>query len=590
VKKIYCLLSCVLFLVLSCQKDKPNVATPIEISINVGIQDHGVRLSGDLRNIALTDIEKVGFVWSKTPEPVVDRPGVLTFSNRNAALHYGYEINAGLAEDSTYYARAFYLDKNKAYHYSKQVSFKSNGSQQQALSSLNYPVSWGEEVVLNMEVPITDDVSKVTIQINDDVALHPKRIADNRVYFDVPNSLNTRNNLLNINFDGVQSNYIGMWLANPEISPNGRTTLHESETLIISGNYFHPELSKNIVTIGSKPLQVLSGTPTQLTVKVNNLALSEAGVLTVRTGIDLSVTSNDNYGLYKYLKVMSNFPGVERREGISLVMGGYFYYGLGWGKESGAGLGDWWRYDPDRDEWKKLKEYPKDSRIVNAFAINNKAYVGMGIMGDDYSKTFYCYDPAKDSWTAVAPFGGAMTRSSLAFSSAKYGYIVGGDSGRRVNEVWRYDPGQNTWKRIGDCPGVARMMAMGFQIGNKQYMAGGSAYPISDQDVFEFDLNSETWRQVADLPYEMGVTHGFTFSLNGKGYIGGGVITGDSRCSSLLFEYDPLANTWTKKEQIIDPIYYGASAGSIGNTAFIVCGAPSYGYHLGTKKFLQFKP
>src|SRR5699024_5511147 len=134
---------------------------------------------------------------------------VLTFSNRNAALHYGYEINAGLAEDSTYYARAFYLDKNKAYHYSKQVSFKSNGSQQQALSSLNYPVSWGEEVVLNMEVPITDDVSKVTIQINDDVALHPKRIADNKVYFDVPNSLNTRNNLLNINFDGVQSNYIG---------------------------------------------------------------------------------------------------------------------------------------------------------------------------------------------------------------------------------------------------------------------------------------------------------------------------------------------------------------------------------------------
>lgn len=577
-------------MVLSCQKEKPDVIKPVEITINVGVQDHAARLNGKLRNIELTAIEKVGFIWSKDPEPIVDRAGVLTFSNRDAALNYGYEITAGLEADATYYARAFYLDRNKVYHYSNQVSFKSDGTQQQVLGSLKHAVSWAEEVVLYMGVPITDDINKVTIQINDDVALHPKRIADNKVYFDVPNSLNTHNNLLKVSFDGGTSNEIGMSLTNPEISQNGGTTLHESETLLINGNYFHPDLSRNVVTIGTKVLQVVSGTSTQLVVKANNLSLSEAGILTVKTGVDLSATSRDNYGLYKYLKVKPNFPGAERRDGVSLVMGGYLYYGMGWGKESSLGLSDWWRYDPAKDEWKRLKDYPKNSWVIKGFAINNKAYVGMGIMGDDYSKAFYCYDPAKDSWTAVAPFGGAMTLHALAFSSSKYGYIVGGDNGRRVNEVWRYDPGQNTWKRIADCPGFARLMAMGFQIGNKQYMAGGSAVPRSDHDVFEFDLNSETWRQVADLPYELGVTHGFTFSLNNKGYVGGGIITDEVGCSSLLYEYDPMANTWTKKEQIIDPIYYGASAGSIGDTAYIVCGAPYYGYHVGSNKFLQFKP
>jgi N-acetylneuraminic acid mutarotase len=593
-KKLYWLSFCIVYLICSCQKDEPTVPKPvqkpIEVSLNVSTQNQTVKLSGSLKNILVSVIEQVGFVWSKQPDPKIDAADVQIYKINSASFNYEYVIEAGLAKDSTYYARTFYLGKDKVYHYSDQISFKSNGMKPPVLEYLKKYVTWGEEVELNLNALAVDDVNKITIQINNDPGFHPTRIDGTRVYFKVPNSLNSVNNLLKVAFNGFETNETDMRLETPQLIQSADLTLHESETLTINGDFFHPDLSKNVIKIGTKVLEVISGTRNQLVVKVKDLPMSESGVLTIFTGIDLGATSQVNYGLYKYFKVKKNFPGPARTLGVTLEMNGYLYFGLGRGKETSNGLNDWWRYNPINDEWQRLKDYPKEAWIVSGFVINNKAYVGMGIIGENLSKEFYCYDPTNNTWTTVAPFAGAMTKFPLAFSSQRFGYIAGGDNGKRTNEVWRFDPGLNAWKRIADCPGIAREQAMGFQIGTKQYMAGGSAIPSSDYDVFEFDLNAETWRQVADLPVEVGVIHGFTFSLNNKGYVGGGIITDEKGCSTLLYEYDPTKNSWKKKEQIIDPIYFGAGAVSIGNTAYIVGGSAYYGYHTGTQKFLQFKP
>ena len=158
-----------------------------------------------------------------------------------------------------------------------------------------------------------------------------------------------------------------------------------------------------------------------------------------------------------------------------------------------------------------------------------------------------------NTWTQKADFGGTGRSDAVGFSIGSKGYIGTGGSYNGswswYKDFWEYDPAVNTWTQKADFGGIVRSDAVGFSIGTKGYIGTGEGYNghngLFTKDFWEYDPVANTWTQKADF----GGTARYGavgFSIGTKGYIGTG--TDDSYYDTKDFwEYDPVANTWTQK-------------------------------------------
>jgi len=117
---------------------------------------------------------------------------------------------------------------------------------------------------------------------------------------------------------------------------------------------------------------------------------------------------------------------------------------------------------------------------------------------------------------------------------------------------------QGAWTKRADFPTSSRFFAVSFSIGDKGYYGLGQkqtepfVYKVYN-DWWEYDPAKDAWVQKADFPGG-GRLGAKGFSLNGKGYAGSGYFimpngpnAGGKDYQSDVYEYDPAANTWTKK-------------------------------------------
>lgn len=366
--------------------------------------------------------------------------------------------------------------------------------------------------------------------------------------------------------------------------------------MTIAGRYFNPQLSLNKVKIGNTSLEVIAGDSSKLVVKASVLSMSDSGPINITTGNNLSVTTNEAYNVYRFFKPLNTFPGEARIYAVAQSMNNKLYYGLG--SSANGQLNDWWEYDPATSHWTQLADYPATAWSMQSFVLVNKVYVGMGIVGGGYSSGFYAYDRGSNSWTMTAQVP-KFAMSPVVINNTKYAYVIGGrvrTTGALVQipDVWRYDPVADSWKKMADFPGIAREGAMSFSTTDKGYMVGGagSGFQMVLKDAWQFDFKTESWHQVANIPDEAGNQVGFAFTINGKGYIGGGVINTVLETSTYVYEYDPALNKWTKKERILDSIVFGAASASVNNIGYVLGGykyyTPSVGD--GSKSFISFIP
>jgi len=596
--KFYFLFLIFIAAVYSCKKSQKEHPGSPSITLSINQQGQNAVFNGQLNNLSLSEVKQTGFLWSKNADPVFGGTNVFLYNNTSASLQFNFTALSGFAKDSIYYVKAFYVDNSNVYHYSQQASFNSNGTKQPVLAYLFKTYTWGDEAELKLDTLNINDLTSINIIINQTVSLHPTRISGSKIYFVVPNTITNGSSVLAVTIQGQQSNTIDLKLTQPQITAGGPTSLISGNTLTIQGQFFNPTLSQNIVTIGTTKLNVVSATPNQLVVNADNVPMSDAGALTIQTGTNLA-TSSANYSVYRFLQPKKPFPGEAREGSVAVVLNGNIYTGLGKGKATNGQLTDWWKYDPVGDVWTKVADYPQAAPAVGVFSINNKAYVGISVFnGYNYSDVFYSYNPATNTWSNVAPFPGAIAFGCASFNSPQYGYIIGGTQRMpngfvKVNDVWRFDPAKNNWKQIGSFPGTPRELAMGFTLNNKGYIVGGdiqAPYSVITE-AWSFNFANETWKQVASMPFIAGSIGQFAFSINNKGYVGGGNNNDTDGISSDVYEYDPIANSWTKKETIFDPIKYAAAAVSIGNKGYIICGwSTNYPYSEGSQSFFQFIP
>jgi|GEM_PF-5377953 len=159
-----------------------------------------------------------------------------------------------------------------------------------------------------------------------------------------------------------------------------------------------------------------------------------------------------------------------------------------------------------------------------------------------------------------------------------YGLGQNASLGYADNKFYKYDPVTNTWDTIALFPGTPRRLASAFSVGGKGYVGFG-VDPVTTlqlSDLWEYDPAQNLWTQKTGLPAASGWLAGTATASATKGYAGLGLHDHTSGFLNLnWWEYDPVADTWSQKNDIPGFGLYQPSSFTIGDSIYIVCGMGS---------------
>ena len=226
-------------------------------------------------------------------------------------------------------------------------------------------------------------------------------------------------------------------------------------------------------------------------------------------------------------------------EGNSFVLNGKAYV---------CNINQLWEYDPETGIWTRKADTPKHNSVfgfsMTCFSIGNYGYLfaGNDLYPGGASNDFYQYDPETDTWTEKATCPVNKIIAMAGFSIKGKGYIGTGlpKYSEDNHEFWEYDPELDQWSRIADFPGASRIGAVAFSTDNYGFVGSGQKTQeiiegtVSASDFWRYVPETDSWEQIDSCGYN--ASGAFSFSINGKGYVGNG--------GQLEFwEYSPLVNS-----------------------------------------------
>ncbi len=254
-------------------------------------------------------------------------------------------------------------------------------------------------------------------------------------------------------------------------------------------------------------------------------------------------------------------------------------YACGGGDAAAQPQKDCWTWDQATNIWTQKKDMGGGKSYGSVgFAIGTKGYVGTGAgTYTNNRQDFWEYDPATNNWTQKINFVGIARDAAVGFSIGNKGYIgTGRDAwlaGHALKDFWEWDPANNTWTQKADFGGAERYFAVGFGFSgkNKGYIGTGADKNGSPlKDFWEWNQATNTWTQKQD--YAGGpVRDAVGFSIGTKGYIGTGSASStkanpkndfweysDTVCTAAgVISSDPSTTVC-----VGDPVYINASGGN----------------------------
>jgi N-acetylneuraminic acid mutarotase len=162
-------------------------------------------------------------------------------------------------------------------------------------------------------------------------------------------------------------------------------------------------------------------------------------------------------------------------------------------------------------------------------------------------------------------------------------------------------PTVTSWLRGPGLPAAlpkitGRSDAFGFAIGGKGYMGSGILLDsfhnqIPATDFWSWDTVTATWSQQADFP---GTARGdaATFVAAGKGYVctGNNWLGAATRSSKENWQFDPAANSWTRKKNFPGPARLSAVGASVDDLGYVGTGQSAAGDAMGFNDWYQYDP
>jgi len=258
--------------------------------------------------------------------------------------------------------------------------------------------------------------------------------------------------------------------------------------------------------------------------------------------------------------------------GYSISDKGYIGTGLANGFFSGTvACSDLWEYDKTTNTWTQKNSITQERYYATGFAIGTKGYIGTGDYGN-YLNDFWEYNSSNNLWTQRSNVSSVTRESAVGFSIGTKGYIGTGFNPFQTTmtrkDFWEYNPADNTWSQKADFGGVGRYEAVGFSISNKGYIGLGTDESSNKlNDFWEYDPALNTWTQKASLSNAISGATGF--SIGSVGYVGSGF--GNGTYLSDFYKYSPSTNTWTTIQSMPGARVHSTSF-TIGNRGYVGTG------------------
>jgi N-acetylneuraminic acid mutarotase len=256
-------------------------------------------------------------------------------------------------------------------------------------------------------------------------------------------------------------------------------------------------------------------------------------------------------------------------------------------------------YDPGSDKWTAKKKMPRPANHMNVAEYKGKIYVfggtgtekaGEAGPGNYQLNDSWEYDPAADSWKALAP---APTRRNAAAAVAAGGkiYVMGGNQlaegaanpGPGNNQLVvgtneAYDPATNKWETRQAMPTPRNHPAIG-EIGGKIYVIGGrigapnvANFIASATDVVEeYDPATDKWRAMTKMPTPRSGQGWATYQ--NRIYVVGGEWR-DYHMDAIFRDveaFDPATNQWFRMPPM-DTARHGVNVSVVGNRMYVIGG------------------
>jgi N-acetylneuraminic acid mutarotase len=250
---------------------------------------------------------------------------------------------------------------------------------------------------------------------------------------------------------------------------------------------------------------------------------------------------------------------------------------------------------PAGGPWVKLAPFPQPAEEVLGAVAGGKLYVFAGLApGWKPIGLVFEYDPAADKWTQKKPMPVASHHVAFTSHNDKI-YAFGGfrlpESGPPawvpISEAWEYDPATDTWKALAPMPSRRGAAAAAVVNGKIHVIGGASVVPGSNEAGIhparahqvlglneEYDPATNSWRARAPMPTPR--NHHVVAAANNKiyaigGRIGSVYITGQSSNVGIVEEYDPVADAWGGLKLKM-PTPRSATGSGVHNGRIIVAG------------------
>jgi N-acetylneuraminic acid mutarotase len=221
-------------------------------------------------------------------------------------------------------------------------------------------------------------------------------------------------------------------------------------------------------------------------------------------------------------------------------------------------------------KWAGLAPFPEPHEEVMGQSANGKMYIFAGLVSAPIWQPVgmvYEYDPAANTWLKKKPMALPAHHIAVTEYNGKI-YVFGGFVGVQaglaawvpVNNSFVYDPANDTWKALAPMP-TKRGAAVAAVVGEKIYVIGGATtapgetnpaiHPTYPQRVVgtveEYDPETNTWRTRNAMPTprnhtSAGVVNGKIYVIGGR--IGAAFIAASSNLSNVE-AYDPAADKWS---------------------------------------------
>lgn len=199
-------------------------------------------------------------------------------------------------------------------------------------------------------------------------------------------------------------------------------------------------------------------------------------------------------------------------------------------------------YDPATEQWQPKAKVPTARSSQACTVVNGIIYVSGGLTADGrYTDVVEAFDPAQDAWTTKAAMPLAQGSHASTTVNGKV-YVMGGTDSHVLDSAFVYDPAQDTWESISPLP-MALMAPAAAALSGKVYTFGGyrgaSGHTAA---VYEYDPVADTWSPRASMRTARA---GTAVALGEHIY----VIGGESGTTALatVEQYDPPADTWATK-------------------------------------------